>query len=168
MNKIDTSIQRSPTTEENTASSQIKEKILKSVFSKIVKESNSSERVNLANYAIIEPLKLRYFGHTPMETDNVGGIVATRIEHSGGIWRRTARDNRMAHTYDDIVTISEKITYRKHIRDLEFETREVLDRETSNKNIENIGTRLYKTRLDNNQMTRSADSSKHSERTNQK
>ena len=65
--------------------------------------------------------------------------------------------------HDDIETISEKIAYHKHIRDSEFETREVLEQETSNKNIENIGTRLDKTRLDNNQMTQSLDSSKDSE-----
>ena len=64
----------------------------------------------------------------------------------------------MAHTHDDIETIRKKIAYRKHIRDLEFEIREVLERETSNKNIEDIGTRLDKTRLDENQMTRSTDS----------
>ena len=46
----------------------------------------------------------------------------------------------MAHTYDAIETISKNIAYRKHIRDLEFETREVLERETPNKNIENIVT----------------------------
>ena len=51
----------------------------------------------------------------------------------------------MAHTHDDIETISKKIAYRKHIRDSEFETREVFERETSKKNIENIGTRLDKT-----------------------
>ena len=68
----------------------------------------------------------------------------------------------MAHTHDDIETISEKIAYRKHIRDSEFEAREVLERETSNKNIENIGTQLDKNRLDENQMTRSMDSSKRS------
>ena len=103
-----------------------------------------------------------------METENVGnsfdGIVATRIEHLDWIWRRTAMDDRMAHMHDDIETISKKIAYRKHIKDLEFETREVLERETSNKNIENIGTRLDKTRLDDNQMTRSIDSSKRSEK----
>ena len=79
-----------------------------------------------------------------METDNVvnrlDGIVANRIEDLNRIWRRTSRDDIMAHTHDDIETISENIAYRKHIRDLEFETREVLVRETSNKNIENIGT----------------------------
>ena len=74
-----------------------------------------------------------------METYNVGnlldGIVVTRIENSDGIWRRTARDDRMAHTHA-IEDISKKIPYRKHIRDLVFETREVLEQETSNKNIE--------------------------------
>ena len=58
----------------------------------------------------------------------------------------------MAYTHD-IETISEKIAYRKPIRDLEFETREVLERETSYKNIENIVTQIDKTRLDNNKMT---------------
>ena len=80
--------------------------------------------MNLANSAIIEPPKLVSFGHPPMDTENVGnrldGIVATRIENPERIWRRTARDNSMAHTHDDIETISKKIAYRKHIRDLEL------------------------------------------------
>ena len=92
-----------------------------------------------------------------METENVGnrldGIVATRVVDLNRIWRSTVRDVSMAHTHDDIETISEKIAYRKYIRDSEFETREFLERETSNKNIENIGTRLDKTKLDNIQMT---------------
>ena len=100
-----------------------------------------------------------------MHTDNVGnlldGIVTTRIENSDGIWRRTSREDRVAHTHD-IETISKKIAYCKHIRYLEFETREVLERETSKKKIENVVTRLDKTRLDNNQMTRSTDISKNS------
>ena len=96
-----------------------------------------------------------------METENVGGIVATRIENLDGIWRRKARDDSMAHKHDDIETISEKIAYRKHIRDLEFETREVLERKRLKKNIGNIGTRLDKNQIDNNQMTGSTDSSKH-------
>ena len=55
------------------------------------------------------------------------------------------QDNRMARMHDDIETISEKLAYCKHIRDSEFETREVLERETSKKHIENIGIRLDKT-----------------------
>ena len=61
--------------------------------------------MNLANSAIIEPPKLGSFGHPLMESDNVGGIVATKIESSDGIWRRTSRDNRMGHMHDDIETI---------------------------------------------------------------
>ena len=59
----------------------------------------------------------------------------------------------MERTHDDTETLSDNIAYRKHIRDSEFETRKILERETSNQNIENIGTRLDKTRLDDNQMT---------------
>ena len=80
--------------------------------------------MNLANSSIIEPPKLVSLGYTSMEIENVGnrldGIVATRIEDPNRIWRHTERDDRIAHTYDDIETISEKIAYRKHIRDLEF------------------------------------------------
>ena len=163
--KLDTIVQRSQTNEGTTASSRIKEESLESIFSKMVEESKSSEQMNLTDSARIESPKLVHFGHPPIETENVGnlldGIIATRIENSDGIRRRTTRDDRMAHRHD-IKTISEKIAYRKHIRYLEFETREVLERETSNKNIENIGTRLDKTRLDKNQMTRSMHSSKRS------
>ena len=68
----------------------------------------------------------------------------------------------MAHTHD-IETISKIIAYHKHISDLDIETGKVFEQETLNKNIENIGTQLDKTRLDNNKMTRSTDTSKHSE-----
>ena len=65
-NKIDTDVQQSSTNERNTASLRIEEESLKSVFSKIVEESNSSGRMNLTNSAIIEPPKLVSFGHPPM------------------------------------------------------------------------------------------------------
>ena len=82
--KLDTSFQRSPTNKGNMASSRIEEESLESIFSKIVKESNSSKRMNLANSASIDPPKLGSFGHPPMDTDNVGnlidGIIASRID----------------------------------------------------------------------------------------
>ena len=100
------------------------------------------------NSLSIDTPKLVHFGHPSIETDNVGnlldGIVATRIDNLDGICRRTARDDRMAHTHD-IETISKNIAYHKHIRDSEFETRKVFERETSKENIENIVTRLDKT-----------------------
>ena len=74
------------------------------------------------------------------------------------------RDVRTAPTHGDIETISEKLAYRKYIKNSEFETRELFERETSNQNIENIGTRLETTRLDKNQMNRSVDSSKRSKK----
>ena len=109
-NKLDTTVQRSSTDEMNTASSQIEEESLESIFPKIIKDSNSSERMNLTISAIIETPKLVSSGHPPIDTDNVGhridGIVATRIEDPNRIWRPTDRDDRMAHTHDDIQTIS--------------------------------------------------------------
>ena len=149
----------------NMESLWIEEESLESVFSKIVEESNLWKRMNLANSLSIDITKLVYFGHLPIETNNVGsllnGNVANRIENSNGIWRRTDKDDRMAHTHD-IETINKNIAHWKHIRDSEIETRNVFERDTSNKNIENIVTGLDNTRLDNNQMTQSADSSKHS------
>ena len=116
--KLETIVQRSPTNKGNTAFSRIEEESLESIISKIVKESNSSERMNLANSLIIETPKLVHFGHPPIETDNVGNlldvIVSTRIENSDRIWRRTNRDDMIAHTHD-IETISKEMTYRKHI-----------------------------------------------------
>ena len=157
VDKIDTAVQRSSTDERNTASSQIEESSLEIICPKIIKESNSSERMNLANSLSIETPNLVSFGHPPMQTDNVGhpidGIVANKVVDQNRICSSTYRDDRMVRTHDDIETISEKLAYYKHIRYSEFETREVLERETSNQNIENIGTRLDKTRLDDNQMT---------------
>ena len=81
--KLDTSVQGSLTKESHTASPRIKEESLKSVFSKIVEESKSSERTNLVNSLRIEIPKLVHFGRPPIETNNVGnllyGVVATRI-----------------------------------------------------------------------------------------
>ena len=59
--------------------------------------------------------------------------------------------------HGDVETMSEKLAYCKFIKDSEFETREVFERE----NIEKIATRLETTRLDN-QMNRPVDSSKRS------
>ena len=121
--KLDTIVQQSLTSERNTPSPRIEEESLESVFSKIVEESNLSEWMDLVNSMGIESPKLVHFRHPPIETKNVGnlldGIVATRIENSNGIWRRTDRDDRMAHTHD-IETINKRIAYCKHIRYFDF------------------------------------------------
>ena len=121
--------------------------------------------MNLANSLCIEIPKLVHFGHLPIETNNVGnlinGIIATRIENSNGIWKRTDRDDRMAHAHD-VETMSKTTVHHNHIKYSEIETGKVFEQETSNENIGNIVTRLDKTRLDNNKITQLADSSKHS------
>ena len=62
-----------------------------------------------------------------MQTDNVGNpidsIAATRVMDQYGIWISKDMYIRTAPTYGDVETISEKLVYRKYIKDLEFETR---------------------------------------------
>ena len=75
-------------------------------------------------------------------------ITLTRVMDQDGIRRPADRDVRTTPTHADVETMSEKLAYRKFIKDSEFETRELFERE----NIENIATRLETTRLDD-QMT---------------
>ena len=105
-----------------------------------------------------------------MQTDNVldrrGGGVATRIADQYGIWRPTLSDIGTAPNYGDNDTRSKKLAYRKFIKDSEFETRKLFERENieERENIKNIETRLRMTRLDDNQLTRSENSSTRSEK----
>ena len=102
--------------------------------------------MKLANSLGVHTPKLVSFRHPPMQTDNVGqpidSIAATRVMDQDRIWMPMDRGVRMTPTHGDIETIGEKLTHRKYIKDLKFETREVFEREMSNRNIENIGTRL--------------------------
>ena len=96
--------------------------------------------MNLANSLDVQTPKLVSFRHRPMQTDNVGhqsdGSVATRVVDQDRIWRPTDSNNRTTPTHGEIETISEKLAYRKFIKDSEIETREVFERG----NIENIET----------------------------
>ena len=66
-----------------------------------------------------------------MQTDNVGhrsnGSVATRVVDQDRLWRTTERDVRTAPTHGDVETMTEKLVYRKFIKDSEFEAREVFE-----------------------------------------
>ena len=159
LNKLDTAVQKSSVDKSNTAPSRIEEGSLKSIFPEIIEESNSSKRMNLANSLGFQTQKLVSFRQPPMKTENVGNpidsIAATRVMDQNGIRRPTDRGVWTMPTHGDVETMSEKLAYRKFIKDSEFENSKVFERE----NIENIGTRLETTRLDD-QMTRSVDSSK--------
>ena len=91
-----------------------------------------SERMNLANSVLFQNPKPVSFRHPPMQTENVDNpidpIASTRVMDQDRIWRPTDRDVRTAPTHGDIETISEKLAFRKYIKDSEFETREVFER----------------------------------------
>ena len=98
--------------------------------------------MNLANSLGVQNPKLLLLSHTPIQTDNVverrGNDVVTRIVDQDGIWGATLTNIKVAPTHDESKTISEKLAYRKFIKDSEFETREVFDRENSKREISRI------------------------------
>ena len=77
--------------------------------------------MNLANSLGVHNPNLVYFRHPPMQTYNVGhwsdGRVANRVVDQDRIWRPTDRGVRTTPTHGDIETISEKLAYRKFIKD---------------------------------------------------
>ena len=92
------------------APSQIVEGSTKSIFPEIVKKSDSSKWMNLANSLGVQTPKLVLLRQTPIQTDNVGdqrdGVVATRVADEDGIWRPTDSDIRKAPTHVDVDLIS--------------------------------------------------------------
>ena len=114
--------------------------------------------MNLAKSLSVQTPELVLLRHTPMQTDNVGeqrsGGVATRIANKDGIWKPTLSDIETAPTHGEIETISEKLAYHKFIKDSEFETSKVFERENieEHENIKNIETRLRMTQIDEQKM----------------
>ena len=86
-----------------------------------------------------------------MQTDNLGerisGGVTTRIANKDGIWKPTLSDIETVATHGEIKTISEKLAYRKFIKDSDFETSKVFEHENieERENIKDIETRLRMT-----------------------
>ena len=119
--KLDATVERSLADEWNTESSQIEEGTPESIFRKVVKQLDSSERMNLANSLSVQTPELVSFRHPSMQTDNVdkriSGGVATRIVNNYGIWKPTLSDIEMVATHGEIETIIEKLVYRKFIKD---------------------------------------------------
>ena len=107
--------------------------------------------MKLANYLSVQTPELVSFKHPAIQTDNVGdrrsGGVATRIANNNGIWEPTLSDIETAPTHGEIKTISEKLAYRKFIKDSDFETSKVFERKNieERENIEDIETRLRMT-----------------------
>ena len=89
--------------------------------------------MNLVNSLSVHTPELVLLRHTPMQTDNVGerrgGGAATRIADQDGIWRPTLSNIKTSEIHGESETIREKLAYRKFIKDLEFQTRKVFERE---------------------------------------
>ena len=109
---------------------------------------------------------MKLLGHPPIETADIRNleyISATRPKNCNGLRRSADRDNCLGYTHD-FENISETTAYRNQIKNSEIETREVFERETSSpENIQQTLPMNIETRLENNQLTRSTDSSKHEE-----
>ena len=139
---------------------------MKSIFPEIGKEPDPSIQVNLANSVLRESPKFITLGHPTIETadiQNLDFVTATREKNCNGLRRGTERDDSLGYTHD-FETMSETKAYRNHIKSSEIETGEVFEQETSShENIQRKLTMNIVTRLDNNQLTRSTDSSKHEE-----
>ena len=91
--------------------------------------------MNLANSLHVQTPDLVSFRDPTIQTENVldrrSGSVATRIADKDGIWRPKPINIGTAETHDEIKNISEKLAYRKYIKDLDFETSKLLEQDTS-------------------------------------
>ena len=91
--------------------------------------------MNLTNSLSVQTPDLISFRNPTIQTENVldrrSGGVATRIAHTDGIWEPKPSDIGTVATHGKIKNISEKLAYRKYIKDLDFETSKVFEREIS-------------------------------------
>ena len=122
--------------------------------------------MNLANSVLSESPNFISLGHPTIKTVDIGNIdlaTSTRAKSLIRLRRDTERDDRLVYTHD-FETMSETTAYHNHINNSELETREVFERETwSPGNIQQTLPTDIVTRLDDNQLTQSTDSSKHEE-----
>ena len=69
--KLDAAVQRSSFDEWNTASSRIEESTPKIIFQQVIKQLDSSDRMNLRNSLSVQTPYLVSFRHPTIQTDNV-------------------------------------------------------------------------------------------------
>ena len=119
--------------ERNTASLLIVECAPKSIFVKDIKEFDSSSKKNLTNSVPVKTPDLVSFRDLPVNTDNVtdqrSGSVATNISDKDRIWKPKPSDLGTAATHDLIKNISEKLAFNKYLKELDFETIKMLQRD---------------------------------------
>ena len=81
--------------------------------------------MNLTNSLHVQTPDLLSFRDPTIQKDNVldrrSGGVATRIANKDGIWEPKLSNIGTAATHDEIKKISEKLAYRKYIKESDFE-----------------------------------------------
>ena len=106
----------------------------------------------LTNSLSVQTPDFVYFRDPTIKTDNErdqrSGGVATRIANKDGIWEPKLSNIGTAATHDEIKNISEKLAYRKYIKDSDFETSKVFERgNIERENIKDIEIQLRMTQI---------------------
>ena len=101
--------------------------------------------MNLANSVPVKSPDLVSFRDPTVNTDNVtdrrNGGVATSIADKDWIWGPKPSDIGTEATHDEIKNISEKLAFSKYLKELDFETITMLERQhKEQENIEEIET----------------------------
>ena len=164
--KFNTHVHGSETQERNLESSCIEEVGVKRIFPEIFKESKSRRQVNLEISVLRDTPNFKSLGHPTAETADIWNIdftTSTRANSLNGLRRDTERDDMLGYTHN-FETMSATPAYRNHIKNSELETREGFEQKTcSPENIQQTLPADIVTQLDDNQLTRSKNSSKHEE-----
>ena len=101
--------------------------------------------MNIVNSVRVNTPDLVSFRDLTIQTDIVldwrSGSVVTRIADKDRIWRSKPSDIGTAATHDEIKSISEKLSFHIYLKDLDFETIKMLEREHKEReNIKEIET----------------------------
>ena len=113
--------------------------------------------MNLENSVPVKTPNLVSFRDLTVNTDNVtdrrSGGVTTSIADKDGIWGPNPSDIGTAATHDEIKNISEKLAFSKYLKELDFETIKMLERQHKKReNIKEIETRLSMTQIEKQKM----------------
>ena len=107
---------------------------VKGVLGEIVPDLDPSKGVNLANSVLSDSPKFKSLGLPAVNATDIHNIyfVSSTIAKSlSGTRNDDVSPSSLGYTHD-FETMSKTTDYRNHIKNSEFETREVFERETEN------------------------------------
>ena len=130
--KLDTTVDRPTTNENDAAGLRNVEDTPKSIFHEIINKFDSSNQVNFADSSGIKTPELVHLRDSPVDTydepDNAG--VATGITDEDRVWLERLREiGGTAATHDDPTQISETQKLKQLIKNIDFGKFNTLERE---------------------------------------